>query len=233
MHEAYSFARTEARRGAQASAFLDCGCGAGLEREATLGGLPGATYTGLEWNPREAGEARAKGVEVIQADLNLKLPVPDETQDRVIAYSVLEHLLMPCHFLGECMRVLKPGGRLVVLTPNIATYFTALLILAGRMPSSGPHPDSNSLVDSLAVANVTTREREDVAEPMPEHRHLVVFSYLALRSHLREVGFEVTAARGFGYYPLPMLIQPLFERLDPYHCHQMVMVCEKPMRKAG
>jgi SAM-dependent methyltransferase len=227
MENAYRFAREEIRRDANASAFLDCGCGDGHEREATLAGLPGATYTGLEWNAREAGEARAKGIEVIQADLNLPLPVPSDSQDRIIAYSVLEHLLMPCHFLAECQRVLKPGGRLVLLTPNISTYFTALLVLLGRMPSSGPHPDSNSLMKSFEVARVSKNEG-DVTEETPEHRHLVVFSYLALARYLRDAGFILRRSRGFGYYPLPKFIQPLFEWLDPWHCHQMVFVVEKP-----
>jgi hypothetical protein len=32
---------------------------------------------------------------------------------------------------------------------------------------------------------------------------------------------------GFGVYPFPNVMQPLLERLDPYHAHQMVFVAEK------
>jgi len=231
MTNAYAYARKAARSVPDANAFLDCGCGTGHEREATLnwqqGNTTGITYTGLEWNPREAAKARARGVNLVESDLNKILPVASESQDCVLAYSVLEHLLMPCHFLTECRRVLRPGGKLVILTPNISTYFTALLILAGRMPSSGPHPDSNSLDKAFELVRVTSLGERDLSEEMPEHRHLVVFSYLALKRYLSESGFRIEAARGFGYYPLPMFMQPLFERIDPYHCHQMVFVASK------
>lgn len=79
-----------------------------------------------------------------RADLNKKLPYDDQTFECVFALSVLEHLLMPCRFMSEIARVLKPGGKVVILTPNISTYFTAALLLLGRMPSSGPHPDSEA-----------------------------------------------------------------------------------------
>jgi SAM-dependent methyltransferase len=236
MAAAYAFAREAARGNTDATDFLDCGCGQGQEWEATFAGeprsRPGFAYTGLEWNPREAAKARARGLHVLECDLNEPLPVQSRSVDCVIAYSVVEHLLMPCHFMGECLRVLRPGGRLVVLTPNIATYFTAALVLAGRMPSSGPHPDSNSLAAAKSPVRVSHLADSDRTEKMPEHRHLVVFSFLALRGYLRSLGLVEVAARGYGYYPLPKLLQPLFERLDPWHCHQMVLVYEKPAEPA-
>lgn len=231
MTEAYAFARDAARSSPDASAFLDCGCGGGHEWDLTLSDAMkkeiGLRYTGLEWSASAVESAKARGLNVVQADLNKVLPVDSASQDCVIAYSVLEHLLMPCHFLTECHRVLRPGGRLVILTPNISTYFTALLILLGRMPSSGPHPDSNSLAKAHELVRVTTLDESDLTKEMPEHRHLVVFSYSALKRHLCDVGFRIESAKGFGYYPFPKFIQPLFERIDPNHCHQMVFVCAK------
>src|SRR5262249_40274325 len=144
-------------------------------------------FTGIEWSDRAIGEARAKGYHVIKGDLNQGLPVDSGSQDCAYALSLLEHLLMPCAFLKECHRVLRPHGRLVLLTPNITTYFTALLILAGRMPSSAPHPDSNALMTSEELMRVTNR-RADVENESPEHRHLVVFSFLALRKFLGMAG---------------------------------------------
>ena len=44
-------------------------------------------------------------------------------------------------------RILENGGKLILLTPNISTFFTIALLLVGKMPSSGPHPDSNELLD--------------------------------------------------------------------------------------
>jgi len=231
MREAYLFARNEISRSDDLQErFLDCGCGGGHEiaRISQLLGREPIHFTGIEWNDHALEVARGRGYTVLKGDLNDKLPIESESQDCVYALSLLEHLLMPCAFLKECYRVLRPGGRLVVLTPNISTYFTAVLILAGRMPSSGPHPDSNALIASEELVRVTKLEHADVEQDSPEHRHLVVFSFLALRKFLRLAGFNVEKNRGFGLYPLPNFVQPAFERLDPYHCHQMVFVCRKP-----
>lgn len=227
MREAYAFARASANVPGQARV-LDCGAGSGHEHEATFGSAPDLNYTGLEWYANEVARGKALGRDIRQCDLNQRLPIDPGSFDCAIAFSVLEHLLMPCSFLDECRRALRPGGRLVILTPNISTYFTALQVLLGRMPSSGPHPDSNRLLESEQPIKLSTVERDDVASETPQHRHLVVFSYAVLRRYLEMSGFEVVAARGFGYYPLPIFMQPLFERLDPWHCHQMVLVA---MRK--
>ena len=230
MEQAYAFARSAIVAGA-ATDFLDCGSGSGHEWEHTLrearASRPGLRYRGIEWAEDAAAQGRANGLDITTGDLNDRLPVESSSQDRVLAFSVLEHLLMPCRFLTEAHRVLRPGGRLVILTPNISTWFTALAILLGRMPSSGPHPDSNSLRRSQEFARVSDVAESDLGGDTPEHRHLVVFSYAALKGFLVDAGFDVSAARGFGYYPFPRAIQPLFERIDPWHCHQMVMVCEK------
>lgn len=229
MREAYAFARSSASD-IPTGCVLDCGAGRGRERVATFGrhiDAPGFEYRGIEWSPDLAAQGKADGLDIIQEDLNRKLPLVSGSIDCVIAYSVLEHLLMPCSFLSECHRVLRAGGRLVLLTPNISTYFTALQVLAGRMPSSGPHPDSNWLIESSEPPKVSTIRRDDVSMDTPQHRHLVVFSFQALHRFLIGSGFSVTAARGFGYYPIPIWMQPMFERLDRQHCHQMVFVCER------
>lgn len=230
MREAYSFARNEiAQQNGLPERFLDCGCGGGHEiaRVSKLLGREPTHFTGIEWNDSAIEVARNRGYTVLKGDLNAKLPVEPESQDCAYALSLLEHLLMPCAFIKECHRVLRPGGRLIVLTPNISTYFTAALILAGRMPSSGPHPDSNALMASEELVRVTNLEGTDVEDESPVHRHLVVFSFLALRKFLRMAGFSVEKARGFGLYPFPNFLQPALERVDPYHCHQMVFVCRR------
>lgn len=229
MREAYAFARSSATS-RPVTNVLDCGSGKGHEFHATFGRVgtaPGFHYCGLEWDKGSVDHARSAGLDVNEADLNKRLPILADSQDCVIAYSVVEHLLMPCAFLRECHRVLKPGGRLVVLTPNISTYFTALQILGGRMPSSGPHPDSNQLLAMEQSANMAGHARDDVSADTPMHRHLVVFSFKSLRRFLGLAGFVIEEARGFGYYPLPGWLQPAFERLDPTHCHQMVFICRK------
>ena len=209
---------------------LDCGAGDGgvFDRLAQRCALERAQYRGIEWHGGHAEQGRARGLAIVDGDLNEGLPHADATFSCVYALSVLEHLLNPCRFLSHCYRVLRPGGQLVILTPNISTYFTAALILAGKMPSSGPHPDSNALLARQELFKVSTDElQHDAESDRAAHRHLIVFSFRVLRDYLRLVGFRDVQGRGFGLYPFPMFAQPFLERLDPYHCHQMVFTARK------
>jgi hypothetical protein len=141
---------------------------------------------------------------------------------------VLEHLLYPCSYIKECHRVLKDDGALIILTPNISTFFTAALILFGKMPSSGPHPDSEQLLKREELFKVSSDSLQSDAESdTPSHRHLIVFSYRVLRSYLELAGFRNIKGYGFGLYPFPNFSQPILEKIDPYHCHQMVFVAKK------
>lgn len=209
---------------------LDCGASTGywhtrLSREA---GLEQHRYHGIEWNRQLVDQAVAQGLDVRQGDLNRALPFADESFRCVFGLSVLEHLLNPCHYLRECHRLLQQDGMLVLLTPNISTYFTAALIFAGKMPSSGPHPDSDALLQSEEIFKVSAeRMQSDSESDTPSHRHLVVFSYSVLGKYLRSMGFSQVEGRGFGLYPFPNFMQPVLERIDPYHCHQMVFTARK------
>jgi SAM-dependent methyltransferase len=230
MHRAYETAYGHIERccGAEA-AILDCGANNGWAFDilAERCGVTRRQYRGIEWNARCAEEGRARGLDIAHGDLNQGIPYGDASFSCIQALSVLEHLLNPCRFLKACHRVLRPGGRLVLLTPNISTYFTALLILLGRMPSSGPHPDSNELLARAEIFKVSANREPDTEGDTPVHRHLIVFSYRVLGDYLRAVGFSQVRGRGFGLYPFPVFMQPILERLDPYHCHQMVFVATK------
>ncbi len=173
-------------------------------------------------------EGRKKDLNIIQGNLNIKLPYPDNKFKCVFGLSVLEHLLNPCLYLKECYRVLEKNGRIVLLTPNISTYFTALLILLGKMPSSGPHPDSDILLKQEQILKVSSENlQNDPENNTPAHRHLVVFSYRVLKQYLKTIGFQNVTGYGFGVYPFPNFIQPFLEIIDPYHSHQMVFIASK------
>jgi len=47
-----------------------------------------------------------------------KLPVPDRSMDVVLNINVLEHVADPAQVLRECHRVLRPGGRLLLVAPQ-------------------------------------------------------------------------------------------------------------------
>ncbi|MEM6583811.1 MAG: methyltransferase domain-containing protein [Pseudomonadota bacterium] len=231
MSEAYGLAHNEIFHALrEGGACLDCGASSGYKYDmlqSTIG-LDRSRYTGIEWDADLVKTAREKQLNVSQGDLNKNIVCADETYKCIFGLSVLEHLLNPCHYLRECFRCLQQDGVLVILTPNISTYFTAALILAGKMPSSGPHPDSDALLQREELFKVSSDSlHADTESETPVHRHLVVFSFRVLKSYLSMLGFSEVRGYGFGLYPFPNFMQRPLEKIDPYHCHQMVFVARK------
>ncbi len=100
---------------------LDLGCGAGGTTIALA--QSGAGVTAVDPNPdkvrrlRQVTQAAGLQVEVRTGDA-ATLDFADEAFDWVILQDVLEHLQSPKRALREVRRVLKPGGKLYVSTPN-------------------------------------------------------------------------------------------------------------------
>ena len=209
---------------------LDCGAheGGSFNRISESVHMDKSRYYGIEWNKASVRQAQLKGLNVTQGDLNREMPFEDGQFRCVFGLSVLEHLLNGCAFMKECYRVLENGGKLVLLTPNISTFFTIALLLMGKMPSSGPHPDSNALLNKEEIYKVGNHNLiHDSESETPLTRHLVVFSYRVLKQYLFMIGFSEICGYGFGLYPFPIFMQPILQKLDPYHCHQMVFVARK------
>jgi len=60
-----------------------------------------------------------RGIDVDECDFDCdELPASDRSCDVVVSLAVIEHLSNPGHFLREVCRVLRPGGTLVLSTPN-------------------------------------------------------------------------------------------------------------------
>lgn len=81
----------------------------------------GYRVSGVDLNPAtRQGLWQQLGVEVRQANLEREpVPFPDESFDQVVFSEVIEHLVYsPLPVLRELRRVLLPGGRLIISTPN-------------------------------------------------------------------------------------------------------------------
>jgi SAM-dependent methyltransferase len=100
---------------------LEAGCGEGYGADLLAAGAVGVL--GLDYDAPTLRHVARTYPRVHAARANLAaLPVRSSTVDVVVNFQVIEHLWDQEGFLGECWRVLRPGSRLLVTTPNRLTF---------------------------------------------------------------------------------------------------------------
>ncbi|MGV0625273.1 class I SAM-dependent methyltransferase [Mycolicibacter minnesotensis] len=100
---------------------LEAGCGEGYG--ADLIAQVARRVTGLDYDEAAVAHVRARYPRVTAVQGNLaELPLPDASVDVVVNFQVIEHLWDQGQFIAECARVLRPGGLLMVSTPNRITF---------------------------------------------------------------------------------------------------------------
>ena len=114
------------------SRVLDVGCDTGRFGEA-LRRLKGCRVDGIEPDGAAAEVARGRLDRVWQRRVEDETAFGDVGQyDVVLFLDVLEHLVDPWRALRNATTVLRPGGALHVVTPNIAHVSVVRRLLAGR-----------------------------------------------------------------------------------------------------
>lgn len=130
---------------------------------------------GIEHSPSNVGAAAARGLRVsLGAVEDL---AAEERFDVITMVDLIEHLADPVHVLRAVHRALKPGGDLVVYTPN---HRAAVVVLARLLHAVG------------------------VRYPVQEifgRNHVCFFDDRSLPLALRRSGFEVRSMHRFPYDP--------------------------------
>ncbi|MCA1703818.1 MAG: class I SAM-dependent methyltransferase, partial [Actinobacteria bacterium] len=143
------------------------------------------------------------------------IPLPDSAFDLVIMEDVLEHVRDPEAVIGECLRVLRPGGRCVARFPSIrmiyAHHFDRALSLPGlhylmpmRKWSAGfnhylaTHPDNVHYVPFAKVV------------PKKYHKSIGMdlsgLTLASFRSIITESSFDVETLALVGFAPKRMTL---------------------------
>ena len=111
---------------------MEVGCGEG---SFVADGLKaGFNISGIEINDAAVAAAKARGLPVQKTDLADAAAASAGQLDAVCAFQVLEHVVDPRGFLEHCVRLLKPGGLLVLCVPNAESYVKDLPNLLDMPP---------------------------------------------------------------------------------------------------
>jgi SAM-dependent methyltransferase len=124
---------------------LDVGCGEGrFTAELVAAGVHGVGIDVAEEPLRRARAAHPE-VDVQLVDPCGPWPLADASFDAVWAGEVIEHVADTAGWLSEIRRVLRPGGRLLVSTPNHGRLAVLRLALSARAFDAHFDPRSDHL----------------------------------------------------------------------------------------
>ncbi|MER5768160.1 class I SAM-dependent methyltransferase [Streptomyces sp. NPDC001985] len=179
---------------ARPAVVLDVGCGDGTAAATAAPLLAGHRIVGVDWSQDALRRARTRLPDVVRGELGTgRLPFRSGAVDAVLFSEVIEHLVDPDSALDELRRVLRPGGHLMLSTPNLAAWYNRALLLAGVQP----------VFSEVSLRGIHGRPGSEVVG------HLRLCTARALRELVAASGFEVVRVAGAPFHGVPRPMRPL------------------------
>lgn len=172
---------------ARGVALLEIGCGDGevlrplaqrYER------VTGVELSSARVRHAEACVADLPAATVLEGNVEERLPFDDGTFDCVVWADVVEHVIDVWAAMRELNRVLRTGGRLVTVTPNVAGIRKRLKLLTGRFPSTSAGDEG------FAVR----------AGELFDGGHMHYFTFTSMEAIYRRFGFSPDRRLGIGRF---------------------------------
>jgi SAM-dependent methyltransferase len=173
---------------------VDIGCGDGLATRLAADAAPGHRFVGIDWSADALRQAAARRLTLIRAGVDgAGLPIAAEAADVVIMSELIEHVVDTDSVLEEARRVLRPGGTLLLSTPNLAAWYNRGLLAVGMQP----------VFSEVSLRGVFGRPGSQVAG------HLHMFTRRSLTGLLAARGFASITVAGARYHDVPRPLRPL------------------------
>jgi SAM-dependent methyltransferase len=150
----------------------------------------------LGWQVCELDLFPHPGLRGVLADACAPLPFQDASFDALVCMEGIEHFEDQTGFLRECARVLKPGGRLILTTPNI-------LHLSSRVAGflTGQRLMQQGFVNEYATLRRSSDGRQ-------HHGHAYLIDLFRLRYLLCAAGLKLDGLRFCGLSPSSAALAP-------------------------
>lgn len=204
-------------KASQPSKILDVGCSDGIISQV-LKKTTGAYLIGMDASTTALQKARLVCDEVQQAEFGTQaIPLPDACVDGIFAGEVIEHVFYTEAFLMELLRVAKPGCRMVISTPNLASWYNRVFVLLGLQPLF-----TETGVKISSSGNWLTK-------PNLPAGHIRNFTLSSLKHLLTQCGWEVESAHGIALLGNKWrTLDRFFSRMSVTLAADLILVCRRP-----
>ena len=213
--------------------FLDLGCGDGSLTMEFAEQTSAEEVYGIEFVDEQRSTAEMRGIICRKQDLNEPLGYESEFFDLILSSQNIEHLHNTRLYLEECCRCLRPGGQVIILTENLASWVNILSLIPGWQPFSTTN------INGWSAGNPLTwhRGQEYDEKFIDQWRktgvsgtvgHVRLLAYYGLLESMKLAGFTDVCLSSRGYLPLWGVCSDVLCAVDRRHGHFLIGTGKRP-----
>ena len=197
---------------------VDLGCGNGALTARVAAAASAQKAVGVDVVQENAFALKQAGLLPVLSDLDRGVPLRNECADLVVLSHIIEHVADTDGLVQECYRILKPGGTLIVATPNLAALANIVYLILGKQPAVAE-------VSDVALVGTFSARGAAVGRLGPAHRRM--FTKGALVGLLAYYGFTAVRVVMQGFLPLPTGAARIASKVLPRYAWNIVVQVRK------